>query len=148
MDEFELSRWRNLRGPRVLHLLGFAFFYRVNNHRHRCHKYTLSNTQGFDSIRRISSIAVKTLSLIISTGEDPVLLFRFAFLFETMTSHGDNEDVNEYTRSVLEWLSGDATHRKIFVDTVVAVFRKETLSPEPGLVDLASLDEDLSLIHI
>ena len=43
----------------------------------------------------------------------PVLPFRFAYLFETMTSHGGNEDVNEYTRSVLEWLSSGATHRKI-----------------------------------
>ena len=60
-----------------------------------------------------------------------------------MTSHGGNEDVNEYTRSVLEWLSSDATHRKMFVDAVVAVFQKEELSPGPELADLASLDEHI-----
>ena len=103
----------------------------------------MPNTQGFDSIRRVFSIAVETLSLIISTGEDPVLPFRFAYLFEAMTSHGGNEGVHEYLSNVVEWLSNDAAHRKMFVESVVAVFQLEDLGPEPTLADVASLDEPI-----
>ena len=63
-----------------------------------------------------------------------------------MTSHCGNEDVNECTRRVFEWLSSDATHRKMFVDAVVAVFLKEELSPEPELADLAKLDKPILLL--
>ena len=60
-----------------------------------------------------------------------------------MTSHGGNEGVHEYLRNVVEWLSNDAAHRKMFVESVVAVFQLEDLSPEPTLADLASLDEPI-----
>ena len=65
-----------------------------------------------------------------------------------MTSHGGNEGVNEYLRNVVEWLSNDAAHRKMFVESVVAVFKLEDLSPEPTLADLASLDERHQLVLV